>query len=56
MSARSRFFWILPVAVVGSSVTTSTRSGTFWMARPAPSRYSRISATVSGAVPGAGTR
>ena len=56
MSARRRFFWILPVAVVGSSVTTSTRSGTFWMARPSLSRYSCMSVTVSGAAPGAGTR
>ena len=29
-SSRSRCFWIFPVAVIGSSSTTSSRSGGFW--------------------------
>jgi hypothetical protein len=36
------------VGVIGSADTTSTRSGTFWIASPARSRYSLICSTVSG--------
>ena len=45
-SWRRRYFWILPLGVMGNSETISRRSGNFWRASCWPSRNAMISGSV----------